>query len=267
MDISGLHADVNTLLEYHMNEASTIMSDERDYLRPWRRRLRDILITKNEETLRFLEKPQEEWPAEQQHSRFFQTIRNLPAGSTWMRSHVENVVDTESIRNAIESDVGFSILTVRTNIHVIMEKYQATLRNLFEYNDKIETNIQKLDELYNRLSRLPDLDATSPASIQLQNSIIAYVDSCYESWGIRHDYESFCKTYAEFMAYRSILLPLQAAADTQGSPVCSICTTDRVTMALNPCGHVFCNSCGQKQRSQCYICRCSVTNRLRIYFN
>ena len=265
MDLSGVRSDINLVLEYHMNEASTIVGDERDYLRPWRRRLRDILITKNEEMLGFLEKPQQDWPAEKRHYEFIRTVRNLPSSS--MRDHVSSITHNATILSDIESELSMPLLSLSTNIHIIMEKYQSTIRKLFEYNDRLDSNIAKIEELQKRLVALPDLDNTTTEAALLQESIVDYVEKCYETFNIKRDYELFCKTYAEFTAYRSILLPLQAATDTQGNPVCSICTTERVTIALNPCGHVFCNNCGQKQRSQCYICRCSVSNRLRLYFS
>jgi len=267
MDISGMRSDIHMILEHHTNAASSIVNEERDYLRPWRRKFRDILVTKNEDMLGFLEKPLVEWPAETRHSDFFRTIRSLPAGSEWMRTHVTEIVNTDTVLSEIESDLGCSLKSVRSNIHSIMEKYLSTVRTLFEHNEKLDTNLQKLEDLHKRLSELPNMDPTIRSSAQLEQSILAYIDDCYKSWGIQQEYEAFCKTYAEFTAYRSILLPLQAAADTRGSPVCTICTTERITIALNPCGHVFCNSCGQKQRNQCYICRCSVSNRLRIYFS
>lgn len=269
MDLSGFRTDTNTFLEYHLNVANNIVSDERDYLRPWRRRFRDILITKNEETLGFLEKPQLGWPAEKRHDQFFQTMRGLPSNSTWMSEHVAPIINTEAILAAIETELGSgaSIQSMRANIHIIMEKYQATIRRLFELNEVLETKITKIELLQKRLLALSDLDVPTAETSQLNAAIYSYLEECYKKWGLEHDYVSFCTTFAEFTAYRSVLLPLQAASDTHGSPICSICTMERVTLALNPCGHVFCNSCGQKQRSQCYICRCTVSSRLRIYFS
>jgi hypothetical protein len=267
MDLSGFRTDTNTLLEYHLNIAGNIVTDERDYLRPWRRRFRDILITKNEEALGFLEKPQAEWSAEKRHENFFQYMRGLPSNSKWMTDYVTRILDTDTILRDIQTELGTTIQSMRTNIHLIMEKYQVTIRTLFELNEKLETNITKIEDLQKRLLALSDLDTESAETSLLNEAIYSYLEECYKKWGIQHDYELFCKTFAEFTAYRSVLLPLQASADTHGSPVCSICTTERVTMALTPCGHVFCNSCGQKQRTQCYICRCTVSGRLRIYFS
>ena len=266
MDISGMRSDIHMILEHHTNAASSIVNEERDYLRPWRSKFRDILQTKTEDMLGFLEKPLVEWPAETRHSDFFRTIRSLPAGSEWMRSHVNEIVNADTVLSEIESGLGYSLSSVRSNIHSLMDKYQNTLRKLFEHNERLDANLQKLEDLHKRLSELPNMDPTLRSSAQLEQSILLYINDCYASWGIQQEYEAFCRAYAEFTAYRSVLLPLQAVADTRGSPMCTICTTERVTTALNPCGHVFCNSCGQKQRNQCYICRCSVSNRLRIYF-
>jgi hypothetical protein len=148
-----------------------------------------------------------------------------------------------------------------------MDLYQASLSRLFSLNESIARNIAKLEELQRRLQGIAELGSDGgPESAELQTSILSYVERCYESYGIGSDYRAFCTEYARFRALRSVIHPQQIAGDLRGAPMCSICTTDRVTAALVPCGHTFCNSCAQKQRSVCYVCRCSVRDRQRLYF-
>ena len=123
---------------------------------------------------------------------------------------------------------------------------------------RLKTQIEGMDFL--------DGDASAEAK-ELQVSALKFLQSKYVALGIREDYIGFCHEYARFMAYRSVLGAVQAGSDMHGIPICSICATGTVVTALVPCGHVYCNTCAQKQRSQCYICRTTVKGNLRIYFN
>jgi hypothetical protein len=277
MDLSGvvqesatsLRVVVDLTLQHHMNAAHGIVADERDPIRLWRRRIRDLVAHKNEETLSFLERSVEEWPGLQRHTTFLRTLASptFNPSSDWMTRHVVPLVDCSGVRVALEDELGVSLESVSTSLFRSMDLYQASLSRLFSLNESIARNIAKLEELQRRLQGIAELGSDGgPESAELQTSILSYVERCYESYGIGSDYRAFCTEYARFRALRSVIHPQQIAGDLRGAPMCSICTTDRVTAALVPCGHTFCNSCAQKQRSVCYVCRCSVRDRQRLYF-
>ena len=189
-----------------------------------------------------------------------------------MSTHVAPLVDLSGLRVDLDASVGSPLESVSASLFRIMDLYQASIARLFALNESIARKIQKLEELQIRLKGIADLGADESAeAATLQTSILAYVERCYESYGIKEDYTAFCAEYARFRALRSVIHPHQIAGDLRstagGGPVCSICTTDRVTAALIPCGHTFCNSCAQKQRSVCYLCRCTVRDRQRLYFS
>ena len=49
---------------------------------------------------------------------------------------------------------------------------------------------------------------------------------------------------------------------------CNICMTYTISVALTPCGHTLCSSCGDRivRQGECCFCKQSVTNVQRIYF-
>ena len=271
--VTSLRVAVDLTLQHHLNVAHTVVSDERDPLRLWRRRLRDVLAHKNEATLAFLEAPAEEWGSVKQHDVFLRTLVSptFNPGSSWMSTHVAPLVDLSGIRVELDAAIGASLESVSSSLFRIMDVYQASVGRLFTLNESIAHKIAKLEELQMRLKGIAEVGAdTSAESAALQTSILAYIGRCYESYGIQADYTAFCAEYARFRALRSVLHPRQVAGDLRsaaGGSTCSICTTDRVTAVLIPCGHTFCNSCAQKQRSVCYLCRCTVRDRQRLYFS
>jgi len=270
-NILSVQQSVDVTLQYHMNQAFTVVPDERDYLRPWRRRLRDILADKNEDMIAFLEKPCELWEGVRNHSNFLKDLERSTgmASSKWMTDHITPMIKPSEVLESLEGTIGTSLSILRDSLHTVMDLYQTSMKNLFDFNTKLINNITILNNLKDRLGGLSTLDTDLPPTPELstlQTSILAYVRSCYESLGIQEIYESFCAEYTRFTALRSVIQSVFSANDRTGAPTCSICTTERITAVLIPCGHTFCNSCSQKQRNICFLCRCPVRDRQRMYF-
>ena len=272
---SGAYADVREgvehLVQHHMNLATGITEDERDFLRPWRRRLRDIIAKQNETIIGFLEKPAAEWPAIERHTNFLRALvtSGISNSSIWMTNHVANVIENDVVLAEINSELDVPLDMMRTTLHTAMSLYLQTLPRVFDLNASISDKLNQLNELTKKMDTLTGLtnDPTDTALVALQDSILKYIQSRYDALNIKKDYTDFMKEYARFTALRSLMLSSSAGGtDPHGNPICSICTVDRVTSALNPCGHVFCNNCSQKQRTLCYVCRTPIRDRLRIYF-
>lgn len=50
--------------------------------------------------------------------------------------------------------------------------------------------------------------------------------------------------------------------------ICTICAEDRkVKYCMEPCGHLFCDSCSFRIQNNCHICRHRVNKKIRMYFN
>ena len=274
---SGAYANVQQgieeLIQYHMNQSMGITEDERDFLRPWRRRLRDIIVKENDNLVEFLKKPADEWPATTRHADFLKalTTSGIASSSAWMSRHIADIVNPEIIMAEINSELTVPLNDARTSVHQAMNIYLQTLPRLFELNGSIDKKLTQLEDLRKKMATLDTLSVeggseTDADSQELQQAVLKYLQSRYASLNIKEDYTAFMKEYARFSALRSLLMSTQGAIDHHGNPICSICTVDRVTSALSPCGHVFCNNCSQKQRALCYVCRTPIRDRLRIYF-
>ena len=263
------------LLQFHSNKATEIVEDIRDFTRPWRRRLCDILFRENEKYVKFLEKSSDEWPAVAHHTSFFTQLgrQTTSLGTSWIEKHVHPMIDKDAILAEINAECarcsnGASLDGLRKQITQLMDNYLATLNKVFQFHAGLEYKITQMTRLKSQIEDMDFLDGdTSDEAKELQVSALKFLQSKYRALGIADDYAGFCKEYARFQAYRSVLGAVQAGSDMHGVPICSICATGTVVSALIPCGHVYCNTCTQKQQSQCYICRTTVKGSLRIYFS
>jgi hypothetical protein len=274
------------LLQFHTNKATDIVEDIRDFTRPWRRRLHDILFRENEKYVKFLEKTPTDWPAVSHHTSFFHQLgrQTTSLGTSWIEKHVYPVIDKDAILAEVDAECarggsggsggsrgssdGSTLNGLRKQIVQLMDNYLATLNKVFQYHAALEHKITLMTRLKSQIEGLDFLDDdSSEESKELQVSALKFLQAKYSALGVGNDYIGFCKEYARFQAYRSVLGAVQAGNDMHGVPICSICTTGTVVRALIPCGHVFCSTCTQKQNSQCYICRTTVKGTLRIYFS
>lgn len=49
--------------------------------------------------------------------------------------------------------------------------------------------------------------------------------------------------------------------------VCVICATRSIEYCFTECGHCFCGSCADKVKNTCHICRNTVSNKIKIYYD
>jgi hypothetical protein len=47
---------------------------------------------------------------------------------------------------------------------------------------------------------------------------------------------------------------------------CTICSDRAINVCLNPCGHVFCETCTRSLRGRCFTCRTQVHSTTKMYF-
>jgi hypothetical protein len=274
-EYATLQSTLAHLLQFHSNKATTVTDDIRDFTRPWRRRLRDILFRENENYVKFLEKSPCEWPAVVQHKSFFNELvrQTSSLGTSWIERHVNPIIDKDAILAEIDAECcsrreDATLAGLRRQILHLLDNYLVTLNKVFQFHASLEYKITQITRLKAQIENLDFLDGDmSNEARELQISALKFLQSKYYALGVADDYVGFCKEYARFQAYRSVLGAVQAGSDMHGVPICSICTSGTVVSALIPCGHVYCNTCTQKQRSQCYICRSTVKGTLRIYFN
>jgi hypothetical protein len=267
----SLRSGIINMIQHQMNQATAVVPDERDYTRSWRTRDNKVLLRENEAFVGFLEKPLEDWPAVDRHRNFLHALNttSISSSSRWLEMHVASLVNKEDVLAEINSELTAPLDGLRDDVHKLLDMYLATLSRLFDLEGAIAKKMDRLERLQKHLEGFTAIegDDDSEEAHGLQSSVLTFVKSRYKSWGIESDFKEFIKQFTRFQAFRSVLLAVQAGSDTEGNPICSICTVGSVSTALIPCGHVFCGGCAQKQRSQCYVCRTSVHDRLRIYFS
>jgi hypothetical protein len=238
---------VNESLQHHMGEATS------------RTKLGKIITDCNDAMLAFLEKPGAD------HFTFLSTLGayKLPSNASWYKENLNTMVDMNTISTEIETVLDVNLTDVGKDLTAINKAYLECIKVLFLLDSQLHNKIENIQDLNRRLDEIVDVGDTSVEARALQASIESYIRKSYQENDIEKDYKEFCKMHGRFQILHPIVSSLQIAP---GTLKCTICTDEKITTALVPCGHAFCDACASKQRAQCYICRCSVQDRLRLYF-
>jgi len=244
-DLSGCSSYLSVTMRNIIKTSMTSDDTIREQVKPWRKRLREICNDGGASLL------------ENIGSDKLDTIEKY-------KEFVKDKVDT-----ALEEEEGVDeFADLRVKNKQVLDEYLLCLEKMFQSYTKMEEKLSELEELEHEfigLSFLDDDDGTKEFS-RLHSAIQEFIQKRYEKSTVAEDYMNFQKNYKRWKVLRGVVLQAHVAQEIQGGPYCSICTSERVNMVLNPCGHTYCNNCGQKQKSACFICRSAVKERLRIFF-
>jgi hypothetical protein len=142
-------------------------------------------------------------------------------------------------------------------------------KNVGEEVLRLETvlfqKIDMLDKLNNRIPLITSLGAND-ALPDLVESFAKYAENIYKSNNFEDTYKELIEAYKKWNICRQIISSNNAFKNDAHEAQCSICLTEAISMAIVPCGHTFCGSCAKKQNTNCYICRGTIRERVKLFF-
>jgi hypothetical protein len=252
-------------LQFSMNTTVNSTPDERDFLRVWRRRWRDLTAAYSERLFAHLN------TTDLSGGEFFNTLHRIPPCSEWFRTHVRGT-DLSGVHACLSEQFGTAVESLRLSLNLALNRYISVLQELFTVEGRLEEKLARCATLEAQLGAL-DLATVDPAvASTFQTALEVYAGAVFASAEIQADYDKFSVLYAEWILLRGLVLGphVASSATTEGVGAtgisCSICMEGKITATLIPCGHSFCNNCTQRQRHLCYVCRTPVERRMRLYF-
>lgn len=169
-----------------------------------------------------------------------------------------------------KDEFGIEISELRSHLIKVGEKYNLAYTDLFEADTTITKKISVFTELSKKFNLLLSLEAND-ASLEVFASFNKYLSEFFKEQNILEYFNKFVIARKRFIIFRDLLRIVQTTIrNSENIPetsMCAICMTTTVSLAFVPCGHTFCLSCGNKQVTQCYICRSKVQSKMKIYFS
>jgi hypothetical protein len=241
-----------------------------------RKRLKELITKHNNEIFAFMAKP-DKTPqviglAETIFRRYgheIPTIKGSIAGSILKdlnldvsMSEITAGFDEEMKKNRI---AGGGLDDYLRQTKWIFNQYKIIGEEILRLETILFQKVELLDKLNSRTPMITSL-SNNEVLPELINTFAKYVESVYKSTNLEETYKELIEAYKKWNICRQIItLNSNFKSDSQ-NPQCAICLTEPVVTAIVPCGHTFCGNCIKKQNINCYICRGTIRERIKLYF-
>lgn len=249
---------------YEVRESSTAHITQHQ----WKKRMREFLMTHHNELMEFAAKPLEKHPilgpievlirkfgrANFQPSH--QTLRDIALDGSGV-----NVI---SEINATLSQFEHSIKGFYEMTKHFFELYKKSADDVLQLNQEIQGKLDIFDSIQKKIQGIAELQVNEFSST-LAEATENYLRKVFEENKIEDYYKDLIEAYRKFFIFRDIIHIRRFADNTLSEPLCSICFNDPIQYTLSPCGHTFCANCIKKQMTQCYVCRQTVRERIKLY--
>jgi len=241
----------------------------------WRKRLREMMIRQNETTLSFLFRPSTEHatigPVEQALRRY--AIRqDIDTSSVrTFRQVLSDLSGTQlqKIQNEIEECVSkkgtSSLANLRAQVNALIELYKETGEKLLECENQLKLRLEKMDKIQKRVSTVIELQ-TNEAIPEVVSSLENYLKISFRDMSVEPYYKDLLYLYQKHISLREAIHIFKTGSQVVNEPMCPICLSESVSMAIVPCGHTFCITCARRMMNECGVCRGKIRERMKLFF-
>jgi hypothetical protein len=236
----------------------------------WRKRVKEFMVQRNEDLLAFLRKPLSQHPTLSQADPFLRKfgVLNFTATHHSLRdifldsSGVSHVVKIEEELLAIGPA---SSVKLTEEIRWLYDAYRTAGETVMKQENSLRVKLDLLDKMHQKTMGLMDLPMNE-SSAEFQEVTLKYLDCFFKEQNIQENYNAYIEAYRRFTAIKELITTFRFTDNVDKEPLCCICLQEPVSHCITPCGHTFCSSCVKRQLSNCYMCRSTVKDRVRIFF-
>ena len=250
-----------------MNEVQgASASDERDWIRLWRKKIKETITRFNDSFFDFLVKDSEGKDQETivKMKGLIARMSNIPASGRAYFPELGWDISMNTVKQELEEDLDINLEEFKESQKKLLRVYSETLKDLFTVDARLQEKITKMNQVVDKVQAFMQLEANSELDAMAEPTA-NYLAAILKNNDISSDFVHFMITYKHWIALYDTIQLSQVAAPN-GPPTCCICTVADITHAMIPCGHTFCSGCINKQMSLCYLCRTSVRDRLKLHF-
>lgn len=242
----------------------------------WRKRLREMMIRQNETVLSFLYRPPSDHPTVgpvEQALRRYAIRQDVEFGAVrTFKNLLEDCSGTSlgiiasEIETCISAKGTSSLPQLRSQVNSLLELYKETGEKLLDCENQLKLRLEKMDKIQRRVSIMMELQ-TNEGTQDLVQAMETYLSFAFKDMAIESQYKQLLFLYQKHMALREAIQIFKTGSQLASEPLCPICITEPVGMAIVPCGHTFCQTCAKRMMTECGVCRGRVRDRLKLYFS
>jgi hypothetical protein len=277
---SGSHAPatiystaINNSLQRHFKDIKDHQKNVQQISSSWKKSVRDLFFRGNETIFTFLTKPIGNHPTFSQTELFIRRFsrNDMQNNSGTILRDVLNDLSDINLSEGIEASLRKKaegkppIEALGAQVKEVYQIYREAFDEITQVDLSLRTKLQTLDKIQPRLTLLLELGVNEDTA-ELQKNIEVYLEKVYQENSPEADYKKLLLLYKKMGFLKELMTLLRLNEFSDKEPICSICLNEQISYVLTPCGHTFCEVCMKRQLNQCYICRGSVRDRVKIYF-
>lgn len=246
------------------------------------RRLQELSTRQNNEIFAFLQRPDRtpnqngiaeaifrryahDMPTIQRQTRPISRELNVDVSMSSTVAYFDDKI--AHIHDASGAPAPFTLTSLANQLRWATTEYRALGTEILRLETVLQQRLATLDKLHARapfVTALPQNDSY-PALLE---AFEQYMLQTFRDSQIEETYRELAETYKKWNIMREIISVQTAITHTSATePMCSICLNDTISYAVVPCGHTFCSPCSRKMSMGCYICRGTIREKLKLYFN
>jgi hypothetical protein len=264
---------VNAMIHKHMDEIKGRTATLLNLPSGWKRRLRDFLSAKNNDLLDFMKLSVASHnvlgPGEVLLRRFGNPqVAPNHASVRDMVMDVSGGVEATMLELNEQLDqfkADGNLTNYANQTRVIFDNYKEAADNVLKQQNVLKSKLDKLDRVQSRISGLLEIDGNEKYA-PLMESVESYLKKVYEDNKIEQEYMNLVTAYRRFAALRDIVTMSRSILSYESEPLCSICLAETVAYVITPCGHTLCQTCMRRQTNQCFFCRGTIRDKIKMYF-
>jgi hypothetical protein len=263
---------VEGVIMKHADEIKNKLANALQTPSGWKRRIREFLSQKNTLLLDFLHLTIHSHPTLGKGEMILRKFGNLSIRPDHPSirdlildvSGADCVAEINALLLSVRKDSG--IKDFISSVALIFEQYREAGEEALRQEIILKAKLDTLDKLQGKIAGLFDLDP-SDKYMPLMTASEEYIGTIFEKNQIKESYIDFIEAYRKFISLRDIVLMIRTIQSNENEPVCTICIQEPVAFCMNPCGHTYCVGCSRRQVGQCFVCRATVRDKVKIFFN
>lgn len=261
---------VTNVTNRHLQEIKEKTSSPIPNGNAWKKRVKDFMLSKNEDLLGFLRKPLTSHPTLHQADSF---MRKFGAPNFTATHHSLRDIFLDASGASALPKIEEELLAIgpapsnklAEEVRWLYDRYREAGEQVLKQESRLRLKLDLLDKMYTKAVGLMDLPVNEH-SPQFHDAALEYLTTFFKEQKIEVEYTEYIESYRRFCALREMITTFRFVDNVDKEPLCCICLNEPVSHCVSPCGHTFCSSCVKRQLTNCYMCRTGIKERIRIFF-
>lgn len=147
----------------------------------------------------------------------------------------------------------------------LIDTWKTAVGGLIAAEKKLDAQMRIFNETHKKATAVLNLPMNDAYDAMIQSTEV-YLKQVFEDTKIETAYKEYLNHLKKMVVTTDAMNLVRLFVNSSSEPMCPVCMSDTVCFANVPCGHTFCQTCGQKQTITCYICRTNVKDRQKLFF-